>query len=48
MNDATARRMANDAFWREQEAGGLPRDRGGYVEQGFIAGFLAALALDAE
>ena len=43
MNDETALRMASEAFWREQEAGNLPRDRGGYVKQGFIAGYLAAL-----
>lgn len=35
--------MAHEAYWRELEAGQLPRDRGGYVKQGFIAGYLAAL-----
>ena len=35
---------AERTFWREQEAGNLPRDRGGYVKQGFVAGYMAAIS----
>lgn len=36
---------AEAAFWLAQEAGDLPRDRGGYAHAGFIAGFTAARVL---
>jgi hypothetical protein len=39
--------LAEDAFWREQEAGATKRDRGGYYHDGFVDGFKAALASDA-
>jgi len=35
---------AEDAFWREKEAGRCKSDRGGYYHDGFIDGFLAARA----
>lgn len=42
MTGSADKDAAEAAFWRAQEAGELPRDRGGYVHAGFIAGYLAA------
>lgn len=35
---------AEEAFWREQEAGTTKRDRGGYYANGFRDGYARALA----